>query len=208
MEIKNLQFEFNKSYLRGKTFIYPTDTCYGLGCLLSDTEAIKKIYQIKKRDAGRPLSIMVSDKKMFKKYCQADKNVETLIDKYLPGPLTIIVPKNKKISNFFNEGFDSVGIRIPNNKFCLKLIKIAKEPIITTSANVSGENSLYKPADILNEFSGKSFSERPDIFFNGGTLRQIKPSTVVKVSGDKLEVLRQGGLCLTEASSKGGIKIS
>src|SRR3989344_8865824 len=96
MEIKHLQFELNKSYLRGKTFIYPTDTCYGLGCLLSDEEAIEKIYQIKKRDAGKPLSIMVLDKTMFKRYGQIDKNVEILIDKYLPGALTIIVPKGKK----------------------------------------------------------------------------------------------------------------
>ncbi len=194
MEVKHLQFELNKSYLRGKTFIYPTDTCYGLGCLLSDEEAIKKIYQIKKRDVGKPFSIMVLDKLMFKRYGQVDKNVEILIDKYLPGALTIVVSKGRKIPNFFNEGFDSVGIRIPNNKFCLKLIKIAKEPIITTSANISGENSLYRPADILNEFSGKSFSERPDIFFNGGTLCEVKPSTIVKVGGDNLEVLRQGEL--------------
>ena len=76
----------------------------------------------------------------------------------------------------------------------MKLIKIAKEPIITTSANVSGEDDFYKPADILNEFSGKGFSERPDIFFNGGALCQIKPSTVVRVGGNKLEILRQGNL--------------
>jgi L-threonylcarbamoyladenylate synthase len=194
MEIKNIQFEFNKSYLRGKTFIYPTDTCYGLGCLLSDAEAIKKIYQIKKRDISKPLSIMVLDKMMFKKYGQVEKNAEILIDKYLPGPLTIIVPKNKKIPNFFNEGFDSVGIRVPDNKFCLKLLKITKEPIITTSANISGENNLYNPADILNEFSGKSFDARPDIFFNGGTLPENKPSTIVRIIDDKVEILRQGEL--------------
>ncbi|KKR10036.1 MAG: Sua5/YciO/YrdC/YwlC family protein [Parcubacteria group bacterium GW2011_GWA2_39_18] len=194
MEIKHLQFELNKSYLRGKTFIYPTDTCYGLGCLLSDEEAIKKIHQIKKRDAGKPLSIMVLDKTMFKRYGQIDKNVEILIDKYLPGALTIIVPKGKKIPNFFNEGFDSVGIRIPNNKFCLKLIKIAKEPIITTSANISGENNLYRPTDILNEFSGKSFNERPDIFFNDGDLSEIAPSTIVKPDDGKFITVRQGGL--------------
>ena len=192
MEIKNLKFEFDKNYLRGKIFIYPSDTCYGLGCLLSDEEAIKKIYQIKQRDVGKPLSIMVLDKMMFKRYGQVDKKVETLINKYLPGSLTIVVPKSKKVPSFFNEGFDDVGIRIPNNKFCLKLIKIAKEPIITTSANISGENSLYKSTDILNEFSGKNFGERPNIFFNGGNLNEIAPSTIVKFDDDKLKILRQG----------------
>jgi len=126
--------KLKKEILNGKIFIYPTDTIYGLGCDATNEKAVNKIKQIKERDKDKPLSIIAPNKEWIKENCI----VNTDLDKYLPGPYTLIL--KKKISNFLNHisSTDSLGIRIPDNEFC-KQIQKSNVPFVTTSVNLSHE---------------------------------------------------------------------
>ncbi len=141
---------------------------------------------------GKPVSIMVDSVEMFSRFGLLNPTVEKLIEKYLPGQLTIVVPKTRNIPPFLNPQSATIGIRIPDHAFCLKMIRAIQSPIVTTSANIAGNENLYDPGLILDEFATEEVV--PDILYDGGELAQVPPSTVVEVVGDEVRVLRQGSI--------------
>ncbi len=158
-----------KSILSGKIFIYPTDTIYGLGCNAEDEQAVEKIKQIKTRDRDKPLSIIAPSKEWIKQNCI----VEVELDKYLPGPYTLIL--KKKNPNFLNQvsPTEYIGIRIPACSFSNQ-VKQAKVPFITTSVNLSGEAFVTSIKEIP-----KQILEKADIVIDEGKLNG-RPSTLIK----------------------------
>lgn len=167
--------ELKKEILEGKIFIYPTDTIYGLGCNALDEAAVNRIKNIKKRDADKPLSVIAPSKKWIRDNCILDFN----LDKYLPGPYTLILKKKDK--NFLSYlSSDTIGIRIPANEFTKK-IQESGVPFITTSVNLSGEKLANSISEISDEILNKV-----DIVIDSGTLTG-KPSTLV-INGK--EILR------------------
>ncbi len=158
-----------KSILTGKIFIYPTDTLYGIGCNAEDKQAVEKIKQIKARDRDKPLSIIAPSKEWIKKNCMVD--VE--LDKYLPGPYTLIL--KKKNPNFLNHisPTEFIGIRIPDCDFS-KQVEQSGVPFITTSVNLAGEAF----ATTIKEIP-KQILEKADIIIDRGELNG-KPSTLIK----------------------------
>jgi len=137
--------EITNKIKQGKIFIYPTDTIYGIGCDATNIEAVNKIKQIKARDADKPLSIIAPSIDWIKENLIIEKDLD--INKYLPGPYTLIL--KKKDPNFLSQisKTDSLGIRIPDNEFC-KSIEI---PFVTTSVNLAGEEFATKIKDIKPE---------------------------------------------------------
>ncbi|MFP4403779.1 MAG: L-threonylcarbamoyladenylate synthase [Nanoarchaeota archaeon] len=125
--------------LKGNLFIYPTDTIYGIGCNAKDNIAVKNLRDTKRQNT-RPLSIIAPNKKWIYDNCIINPKIETWIDK-LPGPYTLILnlKNNKAIAQEVNLSNKTIGVRIPNNWF-MEIIKKANIPIITTSANITGEN--------------------------------------------------------------------
>lgn len=158
-------------------FIYPTDMIYGLGCNAENKESVDKIKEIKCRDKDKPLSIIAPSKHWIKEKLTADK---VDIDKYLPGPYTLIL--KKKNPDFLNHisKLDTLGVRIPNNDFT-KLIEKAGVPFITTSVNLSG----YPPASSIKEIKMEIIS-KVDIVLDGGKLPGT-PSTIIKEDGTELK---------------------
>lgn len=154
--------------LNGKIFIYPTDTIYGLGCDATNIQSVEKIRLIKRRDKNKPLSLIAPSTNWIKKNLIVDIDLK----KYLPGPYTLIL--KKKNLNFLNHvsKTDSLGIRIPKNKFT-KIIQKSKVPFITTSVNVSGENPITDLSSLP-----KKIKELVDIIINQGPLTG-KPSTLI-----------------------------
>jgi L-threonylcarbamoyladenylate synthase len=152
----------------GKIFIYPTDTIYGLGCNAFDKKAVEKIKEIKLRDKEKPLSIIAPSLEWIDKHCLLDID----INKYLPGPYTIILKKKEKNFLEWVSNTDSLGIRIPNNDFCRKIQK-SGVPFITTSVNLSGERPITNISQISQEIRAKV-----DFIINEGEL-DGKPSTLV-----------------------------
>ena len=142
--------ELKEKILSGKIFIYPTDTVYGLGCDATNKNSVKKIKDIKFRDKDKPLSIIAPSIKWIKENCIIEYNLEN----YLPGPYTLIL--KKKNINFLSwvSETNTLGVRIPNNDFCNEIRKVGK-PFITTSVNLSGENSAISIKDINQEIINK-----------------------------------------------------
>jgi L-threonylcarbamoyladenylate synthase len=156
-----------KEILAGKIFIYPTDTIYGIGCNALDKDSVKKIREIKKRDK-KPFSVIAPSFKWIENNCIVDLELE----KYLPGPYTLILKKKGK--NFLSHvsETETIGIRIPDNEFTREIQK-SGIPFVTTSVNLSGE----KPANKIEEIS-KDILEKADFIFNSGELSG-KPSALI-----------------------------
>ena len=111
--------DLKKEILKGKIFIYPTDTIYGLGCNAEDKKAVEKIKEIKGRDKDKPLSVIAPSIKWIDEHC----NFDTILEKYLPGPYTLILEKlNSKFLSQVAPG-STIGIRIPDNEFCFEIQK-------------------------------------------------------------------------------------
>jgi L-threonylcarbamoyladenylate synthase len=158
--------------------IYPTETCYGLGADATSTKAIKKVYKVKRRDPGKQLSVIVDSLKMIKQYAVVNKHAQELVEKYMPGPLTLIV-KNKKFPKVLCG--DRIGFRIPSHPVSLALVQAFGKPITATSANLSGEPNPYTVPDLPVDF-----------VINYGELPRRAPSTVYDTIDKK--VIRQGDM--------------
>ncbi len=170
----------------GGVMIYPTDTIYGLGCDIFNKKAIEKIYQLKKRERKKPLSIICADIKEVAKYAIIQDYAYRLMKKYLPGPYTFILKAKNKMPKTFLSKNRTVGIRIPANQICLEIAQKLGNPIITTSLNVSGEEVMADPKELSKEMQNKI-----DIIINSGPLPK-EASSIIDLSGDQPIVLRAG----------------
>ncbi|MBT4136204.1 threonylcarbamoyl-AMP synthase [archaeon] len=155
---------------QGKIFIYPTDTIYGLGCDAENKKAVSKIKSIKSRDKDKPISIIAPSIKWIKENCQIPSTMK--LNKYLPGPYTLILKKqNPKFLTHISKT-ETIGIRIPKNPLT-KQIQKSEKPFITTSVNLAGQPPIIN----INEIP-KKIEKQVDIIINQGPLTG-KPSTLI-----------------------------
>lgn len=162
----------------GGVILYPTDTVYGLGADIFNKAAVKRIFNIKKRNPLKPLSILVSNKEAIEHVAWVNLRDRPYINKYLPGPYTLILNKKPLVLRVVTGGSTNVGVRIPDCEIAQKLASIF--PIITTSANVSNQKTLNTPEDILSQLS-----EEVDLVIDVGELENNMPSTIINLTLDK-----------------------
>lgn len=176
----------------GKIIAYPTDTSYGFAVDVKNISAIKKLYRIKGRNFNKPVHIIPPNIASAKKIVRWNKSALALAKKFFPGPLTLVLPlsTNNLALRTLSAKSGWLGIRMPKNKVALDLAKELGLPITTTSANVSGKSDCYTAEDILKQFKKQKF--KPDIVIDFGKLPKRKPSTVVKIGQNQMEILRQG----------------
>ncbi len=174
----------------GGICVYPTETCYGLGCDATNEKAIKKLRKIKKMNDEKKISIIVSSLEMIKKYGRVTKRVEKIVNLFMPAPLTLVIRKKKSIPDILNK--DEIAFRIPNNLVALRLVKEFEKPITTTSANITTKPSIYTFDKIRKVFEGKV-----DIILDGGDLPLEPPSTIVDMTKRKAEIIREGSMKAT-----------
>jgi len=177
----------------GGIIIYPTDTCYGIGVDATNRKAIKKIIALKGRDFKKPISVIVKNFKMAQEIGEFNSQAKKLFKKNLPGPLTLIIKKKKSIyqlPNILTAKKREIGIRMPNNKIALELVKKFNKPITTTSANISNKLECYSKQEILKQF--KKNIRNIDLILDIGKLPKIKPSTIIEIIGEKIKILRPG----------------
>lgn len=175
--------------------IFPTDTVYGIACNCFSEKAIKKVFDIKKRPENKPINVLSNNLDKIK---LVSKNIsekeEFLINKYMPGALTIILDKNEKVSDILTAGLDTIGVRIPKNNISLRILENVSYPLATTSANISGDSAGIKISDFLKEFDGVV-----DAIIDGGETDLKVASTIVRVESDnKLKIIREGTLKIKE----------
>ena len=171
----------------GEIVAFPTETVYGLGADAFNVDACKKIYSAKQRPADKPLTLHVATFEMIEQIAEISSAAEKLIEKFLPGPLTLILPKKNIVPDFVTCNSKSVGVRFPKNSVAQDFIKIAGVPIAAPSANISGKNPPTTAQEVFENLSGKV-----EIILDGGKCNVGISSTVADISSGELKILRQG----------------
>ena len=175
---------------QGGIVVFPTETVYGIGTNGLDSKSISKLYHVKQRPLNKPISLLVSSLEMVKAVTENISDIEyKLMEAFFPGPLTIILKKNKLVPNNLTNNTDTVGIRLPDNIIARKLIEYANVPIATPSANISGKPSGINIQDII-----KDFADKVDYYIDGGPSKLGIGSTIVKIEDNKPLILREGSI--------------
>lgn len=181
--------EINDVLDKDGLIIFPTDTVYGIACNAFSEIAIKKLFLAKNRSFDKPIGVLTdSNEKINMIVKNINEKEKELIDKYLPGNLTIIFDKKENISNLLTANKSTIGVRIPNNEIALQILRNYKYPLATTSVNLAGKKEGTEVNDFIDEFKDKV-----DIIIDGGKTNEI-PSTIVRVENDKINILREGSL--------------
>ncbi len=173
---------------KGGVIVYPTETAYGLGADYFSDSAVAKIYAIKQRELGKALPVIVATLEAAEQIVIFDDQTRQIVAQYWPGALTVVLPY--KLAGQKKHFSDTLGLRISSNTFCQKLTELFVNPIVSTSANISGQGAIYSVEQIKEQFSKLEF--QPDLFINVGNLPVTQASTIIKSVGGKIEILRQG----------------
>ena len=168
----------------GGMIIYPTDTLYALGGDALSEELIQKVFTAKNRPLSKPLPIAVSDIRMMEKFAKINNDVKKIADKFLPGAVTLILKKKKKLPESLTSGLNKVAVRIPGNKAAIELIRISGRPLISTSANFTGNPPPISIEEVPLELGA-------DLALDHGVLGERVPSTIVDLTG-KPRIVREG----------------
>lgn len=187
----------------GGNVVFPTETVYGLGANSYNKKAVESIFKIKNRPQDNPLIVHISDFNMLKDVVrEVPENAKILMEKFFPGPLTLVMKKSDKIPNVVTNGLDTVGVRMPSLKSTREFISKCSVPIAAPSANISGRPSLTAPKHIVEELNGKV-----DMILLEGSSDIGVESTVLDVSSDIPKLLRPGGVGIYEIEKTLNIKI-
>lgn len=172
---------------KGGVIAYPTDTTYGIGCSIMNKRGIERIYSIKQREKNKPFSFICSDLSDIARFAKVSNFQYKIMKRYLPGAYTFVLNATNIVPGLLVTKQKTVGIRIPDNRICLAIVQALGHPIITTSANRSGEEPIGDPSAVDHEM-GKLL----DLVVDGGTL-SAAVSSVVSLIDDTPRVLRKGG---------------
>ena len=178
----------------GGVIAYVTDTVWGLGCLPNNESAVKKIYEIKKREAQKPLILMSNDIYPLLDYVKPIPKIgQILIKKYFPGALTIVTDKSENTPDYITSSMPTVGIRVPDNEVFREICEIIPGHVLaTTSANLSHQPSAKTYEQALENMSGLADLIIEDYGYAAKGLE----STVVGVMNNELRIFRQGAIHL------------
>lgn len=200
--MKIVQIDLNKDYSQaiveaiavlesGGIIIYPTDTLYGIGGNALDEKVVKKIFEIKERPFSKPLPMIIRDIAWAKGLADISKKNEKTLNKIWPGRVTAILPKKEIIPNMLTSGQGTIGMRVPNYPLLDELLKRFGYPIVSTSANISGQESTNDINEIIEIFSQR-LTRQPDLILDAGILPKSEPSAILDLSTNKPKILRVG----------------
>ncbi len=184
-EIKNALAVLHK----GGTILYPTDTVWGIGCDARNKEAVNKIFKLKQRAEYKSMVVLVCDEKMVNRYVKEVPAVAWDLIESAEEPLTIIYPDGRMLAENIIAADGSVGIRIVKDEFCKKLIHKFGKPIVSTSANVSGEKSPNSFNDIKLDIMNKVDYI---VSLRQKEINNTKPSTIIKIAmNGEIKIIRK-----------------
>jgi tRNA threonylcarbamoyl adenosine modification protein (Sua5/YciO/YrdC/YwlC family) len=174
------------SLRQGAVIAYPTDTMYGIGCDIFNQKAVKRIYQIKRRDKSKPFSFICSSLKDVSQYCFLSNSAYRLMKKCLPGPYTFVLPAMKIVPKIMMSKQKTVGIRVPENKICQQIVNSLGNPILTTSANLEEDIYLSEAFEVEERLGSQI-----DIIIDGEPITPA-PSSVISLIGEEVLIIRAG----------------
>ena len=173
---------------RGGVAAVPTETVYGLAANGLSPEAVRRIFAAKGRPEAKPISLFVTGLADAERFCRVNEAARRL-SRFWPGPLTVILPRRAIVPDEITAGGEGVGVRAPDDKATLELLRLVGFPLTGTSANLSGEPAAVSGAEALAIFRG-----RVDAVLDGGVCPGGVPSTVVDLTGDIAKIVRLGAL--------------
>ena len=171
---------------------FPTETVYGLGVFFDDEKAYHLLNQIKRRKEDKPYTLMVDDPQKIKDYAFLDDKYLPIIKKYMPGPLTVLLKSKSNVPSYVTHDTGVIGIRVPENKEALELLKFVKKPLLVPSANRRDE----KPALTSQEVKD-IFGEEIKVVIEGKAIGG-HPSTIIDLTGEEIKLVRQGPISLND----------
>ena len=172
----------------GGVIVYPTETLYGLGSNAFDKKAVKRVFEIKSREK-KPIAVAAKNLKDAKKLVEFNSLAIKIAKRFLPGPLTMILPLKDKRLEPLSIGTKNLGIRIPDNIVTQKILKFCSFPITTTSANISGGNNPVNAEDAINQIG-----ERVDLILDAGKCELGQPSTIISTTNNEIKIIRKGAI--------------
>jgi len=175
-----------KKNLKDEVVVFQTDTVWGIGCLLGSKKGVERIYEIKNRESKKPLAVLCANIEQAKELVK-DFNVGSeYAERYWPGALTLIFKKREIVGDYLTSGFDTVGVRIPNDPTALRILE-QFGPMAVTSLNLSSEPAILKYEDALK------FSDEVEYLVEGTDLESLSSTVYDCING---KVLRQGDISL------------
>ncbi len=172
---------------KGGVIIYPTETLYGIGAYATDTNAINEIFKVKGRARGKPFILLVKDFVMLEKYFIVPDVVLNNSDKFIKDPVTIIFDQKTELPEELSAGTNKIGVRISTNQFVKELFSFIDIPLVSTSANISGEKNTYSSKQIIELFDNKV-----DLIIDSGNLPHSKGSSIIDITSTPPRLLREG----------------
>ncbi len=175
---------------RGEIVVCPTDTGYAFTANGLDTRTIARVFDLKGRSFSNPIHVAVDSIEAAEKYARINEVARYLADHFLPGALTMVLPKKEIIPPMLVAGLDTVGIRIPDNNVILKLVAATERPLTTTSANISGRPTPYTVEEIVGQL-GENI-RKIALVLDQGLIKTRDVSTIVDLSVSPPQLIRQG----------------
>jgi len=183
--------------LRGGAVIaFPTDTLYAVGCRAADQAAVRRLYEIKRRPTTQPNVLLVRDRAQVDRVAFVDPRAASLMERYWPGPLTLVLPAkfSRPLVGRIGEAVpETVAVRSPNHLVALALLEGLDEPIVSSSANRAAERP---PVDVGDVIAG--LGDDLDIVLDGGPCQFGEPSTIFDLTVNPPRILRQGAIPAAE----------
>lgn len=180
----------------GGLIVFPTKGLYGLGADIHNTDAVKKIFDVKKRELDKPILILIKDISQVSVYCKnVPKKIFSLMEKFWPGDITFVLEASDKTPGILNANSGKIGVRVPAHPFPQKLLQELDCPITGTSANISE----MEPAENIDELQDKII-EDTDLVIDAGRLgnKEKTPSTIVYACNNEIKVLREGRILIKD----------
>ena len=172
----------------------PTDTVYGLAVLYGDLKDLQHLKVLKDRDANKPIPFMVNTVEMMETIAQVDERTKKIVETFLPGALTLVLPVLPSLDRTYTNGKDTIAIRIPDEPFILQVIEKLKTPLLVSSANQSGQPAALSVEQVQEQLPNV------DVIISGQCARQ-QASTIVDCTKEELVILREGPISLEELNA-------
>lgn len=175
---------------KGEVVVCPTDTGYAFAANALDTRAIARVFGLKGRSFSNPIHVAVDSLEAAEKYAHINDVARYLAAHFLPGALTMVLPRKEAIPPMLVAGLDTIGVRIPDNNVILKLAEAAEKPLTATSANISGRPAPYTVEEIIGQFGDNL--RKIALVLDQGLIKTHEVSTIVDLSVSPPQLIRQG----------------
>ena len=187
---KDKVIEIAELLREGKLVAFPTDTVFGLACIYDNEDSIRAMKMAKERPDSKPFPLMVGSKSQISDIAVVDDRNSKIIDKWMPGALTLVMNKKESVPDYVTNGESTIAIRMADDNFVLSLINAVGKPLLVTSANISNQPSATCDSEALEQLNG-----RIDGVVIGNSLG-ARASTIIDVTKKELVVLRKGPISL------------